>query len=151
MDRAHRIGQKKVVNVYRLITRGTIEEKIMSLQKFKLHTAKTVISSDNADMTSMEVDIVFCPLPPHLPRPRGCWTCSHWPLPPQSRDRRRQEAEPGHSWTRCLNCGRRASMRRSMTWTPSSGGSNLPSVPDMSCLSGKSPQNTLPCRVRSAS
>jgi TATA-binding protein-associated factor len=30
MDRAHRIGQKKVVNVYRLITRGTLEEKIMS-------------------------------------------------------------------------------------------------------------------------
>lgn len=29
MDRAHRIGQKKVVNVYRLITRGTVEEKIM--------------------------------------------------------------------------------------------------------------------------
>lgn len=29
MDRAHRIGQKKVVNVYRLITRCTLEEKIM--------------------------------------------------------------------------------------------------------------------------
>ena len=29
MDRAHRIGQKKVVNVYRLVTRGTLEEKIL--------------------------------------------------------------------------------------------------------------------------
>lgn len=29
MDRAHRIGQKKVVNVYRLVTKGTLEEKIM--------------------------------------------------------------------------------------------------------------------------
>jgi hypothetical protein len=29
MDRAHRLGQKKVVNVYRLITRGTLEQKIM--------------------------------------------------------------------------------------------------------------------------
>ena len=29
MDRAHRIGQKKVMNVYRLITRGTLEEKIL--------------------------------------------------------------------------------------------------------------------------
>ena len=29
MDRVHRIGQKKVVNVYRLVTRGTLEEKIL--------------------------------------------------------------------------------------------------------------------------
>ena len=29
MDRAHRIGQRRVVNVYRLVTRGTLEEKIM--------------------------------------------------------------------------------------------------------------------------
>ena len=32
MDRAHRLGQKKVVNVYRLITKDTLEEKIMGLQ-----------------------------------------------------------------------------------------------------------------------
>jgi TATA-binding protein-associated factor len=59
MDRAHRIGQKKVVNVYRLITRATIEEKIMSLQKFKLHTARTVISSDNSAMASMQTEGVL--------------------------------------------------------------------------------------------
>lgn len=29
MDRVHRIGQKKVVNVYRIVTRGTLEEKIL--------------------------------------------------------------------------------------------------------------------------
>jgi len=29
MDRAHRIGQKKVVNVYRIITQGSLESKIM--------------------------------------------------------------------------------------------------------------------------
>ena len=29
MDRAHRLGQRRVVTVYRLITRGTLEEKIM--------------------------------------------------------------------------------------------------------------------------
>jgi len=34
MDRAHRIGQKKVVNVYRLVTRGTLEEKIMRFVLF---------------------------------------------------------------------------------------------------------------------
>uniref|UniRef100_H3CEF8 B-TFIID TATA-box binding protein associated factor 1 n=1 Tax=Tetraodon nigroviridis TaxID=99883 RepID=H3CEF8_TETNG len=53
MDRAHRIGQKRVVNVYRLITRGTLEEKIMGLQKFKMSIANTVISQDNASMQSM--------------------------------------------------------------------------------------------------
>jgi len=35
IDRTHRIGQKKSVNVYRLITKGTIEEKIVELQKKK--------------------------------------------------------------------------------------------------------------------
>ena len=58
MDRAHRIGQKKVVNVYRLITRNTLEEKIMSLQQFKIHTAKSVISDENSSMASMQTDQV---------------------------------------------------------------------------------------------
>ncbi len=34
-DRAHRIGQKKVVTSYKLIARGTVEEKILSLQTRK--------------------------------------------------------------------------------------------------------------------
>lgn len=59
MDRAHRIGQKKVVNVYRLITRATLEEKIMGLQKFKLLTANTVISDENAAMETMGTDQLF--------------------------------------------------------------------------------------------
>jgi len=35
IDRTHRIGQKKVVNVYRLLTSGTIEEKIQELKERK--------------------------------------------------------------------------------------------------------------------
>ncbi|KAJ6258416.1 hypothetical protein Dda_6456 [Drechslerella dactyloides] len=56
MDRAHRIGQKKVVNVYRLITRGTLEEKIMNLQRFKLDVASTVVNQQNAGLATMETD-----------------------------------------------------------------------------------------------
>jgi TATA-binding protein-associated factor len=56
MDRAHRIGQKKVVNVYRLITRKSLEEKIMGLQKFKLLTANTVVSVSNQSMDTMGTD-----------------------------------------------------------------------------------------------
>ena len=34
-DRAHRIGQKQVVEVIKLISKGTIEEKIVELQQKK--------------------------------------------------------------------------------------------------------------------
>eukprot|EP00281_Chroomonas_sp_CCMP1168_P012311 CAMPEP_0206284120 /NCGR_PEP_ID=MMETSP0047_2-20121206/40597_1 /ASSEMBLY_ACC=CAM_ASM_000192 /TAXON_ID=195065 /ORGANISM="Chroomonas mesostigmatica_cf, Strain CCMP1168" /LENGTH=900 /DNA_ID=CAMNT_0053714537 /DNA_START=48 /DNA_END=2751 /DNA_ORIENTATION=- len=67
MDRAHRIGQKNVVNVYRLITRDTLEEKIMGLQKFKLNIANSVVNEDNASLKSMDtaqlLDL-FTPLEP---------------------------------------------------------------------------------------
>ncbi|MPC08117.1 TATA-binding protein-associated factor 172 [Portunus trituberculatus] len=53
MDRTHRIGQKRVVNVYRLVTQGTLEEKIMGLQKFKMMTANTVISQENSSLMTM--------------------------------------------------------------------------------------------------
>ena len=59
MDRAHRLGQKRVVNVYRLITRGTLEEKIMGLQRFKLNIASTVVSQQNADIGTMETENVL--------------------------------------------------------------------------------------------
>lgn len=54
MDRTHRLGQTKVVNVYRIITKGTLEDKIMGLQKFKMHVAGTVINQQNSGLTSMD-------------------------------------------------------------------------------------------------
>ena len=42
-DRAHRIGQKRPVTVYRMITKGTIEEKIMELHQKKDQLAEDII------------------------------------------------------------------------------------------------------------
>lgn len=42
-DRAHRIGQKKQVNVYRFVTEGTIEEKIIERAEMKLQLDALVI------------------------------------------------------------------------------------------------------------
>ena len=36
MDRAHRIGQKKQVSVYRFLCKGSVDEKIFDLQKKKI-------------------------------------------------------------------------------------------------------------------
>jgi len=42
-DRAHRIGQKKIVQVIRLVTQGTVEEKMYELQQKKKHLIDEVI------------------------------------------------------------------------------------------------------------
>jgi SNF2 family DNA or RNA helicase len=47
LNRAHRIGQKKSVFVYRYITSNSIEEKIVRLQEKKSRLADTFISSNN--------------------------------------------------------------------------------------------------------
>ncbi|CAN5245949.1 hypothetical protein BH09MYX1_BH09MYX1_48830 [soil metagenome] len=45
-DRAHRIGQTKVVTMYRLIAKGTIEEKILELGGKKRELVGAVLSED---------------------------------------------------------------------------------------------------------
>ena len=46
-DRAHRIGQKNVVNVFKLIMKDTIEENIIRLQERKKELAEQVLSGEN--------------------------------------------------------------------------------------------------------
>ncbi len=45
-DRAHRIGQRNVVNVYKLIVKGTIEDNIMKLQEKKKELAEQVLGGE---------------------------------------------------------------------------------------------------------
>ncbi|KXT75546.1 DEAD/DEAH box helicase [Streptococcus sp. DD12] len=47
ISRAHRLGQKQKVDVYRLITRGTIEERILELQEGKRELASLVLDTNN--------------------------------------------------------------------------------------------------------
>ena len=48
-DRAHRIGQKNTVEVVHLITKGTIEEKILELQNKKRILSDKLIDGDIRD------------------------------------------------------------------------------------------------------
>ncbi len=55
-DRAHRIGQERVVTSYKLITRGTVEEKILSLQNRKRAlTASLFSEAGDAHLSEAEL------------------------------------------------------------------------------------------------
>ena len=45
-DRAHRIGQKNPVTVYKLIARNTIEEHILKLQQKKSQLAEQLLRTE---------------------------------------------------------------------------------------------------------
>lgn len=52
-DRAHRIGQKNKVQVYKLITENSIEEKIQKLQERKKNLAEDIVKSGENFITKM--------------------------------------------------------------------------------------------------
>ena len=52
-DRAHRIGQKNVVNVYKLIVKDTIEENIMKLQEKKRELADQILEGEGLNGSSL--------------------------------------------------------------------------------------------------
>lgn len=54
VDRAHRIGQTKPVFAYRLIARGTVEEKVLALQQSKRELADAILGGDGRLITDLK-------------------------------------------------------------------------------------------------
>ncbi|WP_081673696.1 DEAD/DEAH box helicase [Pseudomonas cremoricolorata] len=70
-DRAYRIGQDKPVFVFKLITRGTVEEKIQQLQQDKAALAAGLLGDEQAGqwrMSDEDIEALFAPLPPRRTR-----------------------------------------------------------------------------------
>jgi len=64
-DRAHRIGQDKKVFVYKLMTVGTVEEKIAALQARKRELVEGLLDEErreNLKLTPEDLDLLFSPL-----------------------------------------------------------------------------------------
>lgn len=57
-DRAHRIGQVNTVQVIKLITQGTIEEKIVKLQEKKKEMINSVINPGETFITKLSEEEV---------------------------------------------------------------------------------------------
>ena len=53
-DRAHRIGQKNVVDVIKLISKDTVEEKVIALQENKKELIEDIINSNLESSTSLK-------------------------------------------------------------------------------------------------
>jgi len=65
MDRTHRIGQDKPVFVYKLLTEGTVEEKILALQKRKKALAEGIYGKpgeDSGKLSNDDIQVLFEPL-----------------------------------------------------------------------------------------
>ncbi|MEL7005477.1 MAG: DEAD/DEAH box helicase, partial [Bacteroidota bacterium] len=56
VDRAHRIGQQNKVFTYKFITKGTVEEKILALQKHKRKLAEDLITTEESFVKSLSKD-----------------------------------------------------------------------------------------------
>lgn len=65
-DRAHRLGQDKPVFVYKLITAGSVEEKIVAMQEQKAALANAILSEDGAGAVKFsadDIEALFEPIP----------------------------------------------------------------------------------------
>lgn len=60
-DRAYRIGQKKVIFVYKFVTVGTVEEKILSMQKKKQALMDAIMTGQSKELilTKDDFELLF--------------------------------------------------------------------------------------------
>ncbi len=63
-DRAYRIGQTKPVISYQLFAAGSVEERILGLQRSKRHVADAILGQGSAasSLSENDVDVLFAPL-----------------------------------------------------------------------------------------
>ncbi len=59
IDRSHRIGQTQTVNAYRLISPGTVEEKIWELQQRKAQTIADVLGEEGFARSLSQTDLEY--------------------------------------------------------------------------------------------
>jgi hypothetical protein len=59
IDRSHRIGQTQTVNAYRLISPGTVEEKIWELQQSKAQTIADVLGEEGFARSLSKTDLEY--------------------------------------------------------------------------------------------
>ena len=62
VDRAHRIGQKRTVNVYRLVTADTVEEKIMKLKDKKSKIVNAIMDGEGMStlkLSKTDLEMLF--------------------------------------------------------------------------------------------
>ena len=58
-DRTHRIGQTKKVQVYKLITKNSIEEKIYDLQQRKKELIDNMLSTDTKFLNKLSKEDIL--------------------------------------------------------------------------------------------
>jgi SNF2 family DNA or RNA helicase len=57
VDRVHRIGQSKEVSVYRLVARGTVEEKILDLKQRKRDMSGRLLGASGGSTAFTAADV----------------------------------------------------------------------------------------------